>query len=60
MHLEVKSFIKIPPEKEELDSNQEYSGFIKMTDLKDTDVFNYAFGRADGYPSGKVVFLHRW
>jgi len=27
-----------------------------MTDLKDNDVFNYAFGRADGYPSGKVVF----
>lgn len=56
MHLEVKSFIEIPPEKEELDSNQEYPGFIKMTDLKDTDVFNYAFSRADGYPSGKVVF----
>ncbi|MBF8152081.1 hypothetical protein ITJ88_02195 [Exiguobacterium sp. TBG-PICH-001] len=56
MHLEVKSFIKIPPEKKELDINQEYPGFIKMTDLKDNDVFNYAFGRGDGYPSGKVVF----
>ncbi|WP_214846996.1 hypothetical protein [Exiguobacterium sp. s193] len=56
MYLEVKSFIKIPPEKEELDINQEYPGFIKMTDLKDNDLFNYSFGRADGYPSGKVVF----
>ncbi|QZY86165.1 hypothetical protein [Exiguobacterium acetylicum] len=56
MYLEIKSFIKIPPEKKELDINQEYPGFIKMTDLKDNDVFSYAFGRADGYPSGKVVF----
>jgi hypothetical protein len=48
--------MKFPPEKEELDIKQEYPGFINMTDLKDNDVFNYACGRADGYPSGKVVF----
>ncbi len=56
MHLEIKSYIEIPPEKEELDKNQEYPGFVEMTDLEDKDVFNYAFGRSDGYPSGKVVF----
>ena len=56
MKLEVKTYIKIPPDKEELDINQEYPGYIEMTNLKDLDVFNYAFGRSDGYPSGKVVF----
>ena len=56
MHLEIKNYIEIPPEKETLDKNQEYPGYIKMTDLDDLDIFNYAFGRSDGYPSGKVVF----
>ncbi|WP_313255448.1 hypothetical protein [Empedobacter sp.] len=56
MKLEIKSYIKIPPEKEELDENQTYPGYIEMTDLEDLDVFNYAFGRSGGYPGGRVVF----
>lgn len=56
MHLEIKSYIKIPPEKEGLDKNQEYPGYMEMTDLEDLDIFNYEFGRSSGYPSGKVVF----
>ena len=57
MKLEIKSYIKIPPEKEELDKNQTYPGYIEMTNLDDLDVFNYEFGRSGGYPSGKVVFF---
>ena len=56
MNLEIKSYLEIPPEKEELDMYQTYPGFVEMTDLIDNDVFNYAFGRAGGYPAGKVVF----
>ncbi|MFD2869783.1 hypothetical protein ACFSY7_14915 [Kurthia populi] len=56
MKLEIKSYIKIPPEKEELDKNQPYPGYIEMTNLDDLDVFNYTFGRSGGYPGGKVVF----
>ncbi|WP_139994360.1 hypothetical protein [Kurthia sp. Dielmo] len=57
MNLEIKSYITIPPEKEELDKNQTYPGYIEMTNLDDLDVFNYEFGRSGGYPSGKVVFF---
>ena len=57
MNIEVKTYITIPPEKEELDENQPYPGYIKMTNLDDLDVFNYEFGRSGGYPSGKVVFF---
>ncbi|RUS58351.1 hypothetical protein QI30_01170 [Kurthia sp. 3B1D] len=57
MNIEVKSYITIPPEKEELDENQTYPGYIEMTNLNDLDVFNYEFGRSGGYPSGKVVFF---
>ena len=57
MNLEIKSYITIPPEKEELDKNQPYPGYIEMTKLDDLDVFNYTFGRSGGYPSGKVVFF---
>ncbi|KOP29156.1 hypothetical protein ADM98_09635 [Exiguobacterium sp. BMC-KP] len=56
MDLEIKSYLEIPPEKEELDMYQTYPGFVEMTDLIDNTVFNYAFGRAGGYPAGKVVF----
>ena len=56
MQLEIKNYIKIPPEKEELDKNQTYPGYIEMTKLDDLDVFNYTFGRSGGYPGGKVVF----
>ncbi|HIX41680.1 MAG TPA: hypothetical protein H9983_00255, partial [Candidatus Kurthia intestinigallinarum] len=56
MNIEVKSYITIPPEKEELDENQTYPGYIEMTDLEDLDVFNYAFGRSGGYPGSRVVF----
>ncbi|MFL0200362.1 hypothetical protein ACHFI2_07055 [Exiguobacterium acetylicum] len=56
MDLEIKSYLEIPPEKEEHDVHQTYPGFIEMTNLIDNDVFNYAFGRAGGYPAGKVVF----
>jgi len=56
MKLEIKSYITIPPEKEELDVNQPYPGYIEMTQLEDLDVFNYEFGRSGGYPGGKVVF----
>lgn len=57
MNIEIKSYITIPPEKEELDKNQPYPGYIEMTKLDDLDVFNYEFGRSGGYPSGKVVFF---
>ncbi|MGK4152969.1 hypothetical protein AB0X74_09930 [Kurthia gibsonii] len=56
MKLEIKSYITIPPEKEELNKNQEYPGYIEMTHLEGLDVFNYEFGRSGGYPGGKVVF----
>lgn len=56
MNIEVKSYITIPPEKEELDENQPYPGYIEMTNLDDLDVFNYTFGRSGGYPGGRVVF----
>lgn len=55
MKLEIKSYILIPPEKEKLDIDQEYPGYIEMTQLEDLDVFNYEFGRSGGYPRGKVV-----
>lgn len=55
MKLEIKSYINIPPEKEKLDVDQEYPGYIEMTHLEDVDVFNYEFGRTSGYPRGKVV-----
>jgi len=44
MDLEIKSYLEIPPEKEELDMYQTYPGFVEMTDLIDNTVFNYAFG----------------
>lgn len=56
MKLKIKSYITIPPEKEALNKNQEYPGYIEMTNLEDLDVFNYEFGRSGGYPGGKVVF----
>lgn len=56
MNIEVKTYITIPPEKEELDENQPYPGYIEMTNLDDLDVFNYTFGRSGGYPGGRVVF----
>lgn len=56
MDLEIKSHLEIPPEKEEHDVHQTYPRFIEMTNLIDNDVFNYVFGRAGGYPAGKVVF----
>ena len=56
MDLEIKSYITIPPETKELDVHQTYPGYIKMTDLIKNDVFNYAFGRAGGYPAGIVTF----
>ncbi|MCQ4090372.1 hypothetical protein [Exiguobacterium sp. LL15] len=56
MNLEIKSYLEIPPEKEEHDVNHTYPGFVEMTHTIDNDIFNYAFGRAGGYPAGKVVF----
>lgn len=56
LNLEIKTFIRIPPEREELDVDQEYPGYIEMKGLEDEGVFNFEFGRSGGYPSGKVVF----
>lgn len=57
MELEIKTYITIPPEKEELDVDNLYPGYMEMTQIEDMDVFNYEFGRSGGYPSGRVVFF---